>query len=94
MSQADHKMNVHGISPGRITVVEEDGLRICVRESVTSGRGGPLFSAELTLLGDLREVAVLDGRSAEELGALLPTAVRSFAAAARLRRLTTYRPAR
>jgi hypothetical protein len=91
MSQPDKRPNLQAITPGRIRVIEEDGLRVCVRESVEQGPHGPRFVAELTVLGHAREVAVIESSSPDDLADLIPAAIQSFASSVRLRKLAAQR---
>lgn len=87
MSQPDSRPKIAAIQPGgKITVVEDGDLRICVRETVEEGRRGAKYIAELTALGHQREVAVLDAYSPHDLQSMLGSALGAFANAVRMRR--------
>jgi hypothetical protein len=87
MSQPDSRPKIAAIQPGgKITVVEDGDLRICVRETVEEGRHGARHTAELTALGCQREIAILDAYSAHDLEVLLGAALGAFASTVRMRR--------
>ena len=87
MSQPESRPKIAAIQPGgKITVVEDGDLRICVRETVEEGRHGPRHTAELTALGHQKEVAALDANNAQDLQLLLGSALGAFANTVRMRR--------
>lgn len=89
MSQPDKGPGVQPLTgDAKITVHDHGGVRVAVREVVQPGRNGHghRYSAELTVLGPKREVAILDARSPEELAVMVKAAVPTFAATVRMRR--------
>lgn len=91
MSQPESRPKIANLQPGgKIRVVEDGELRICIREVVMDGRRGPRLTAELTVLGGPREIAVVDARSAPDLDAALEHAVTAFAASVRMRRRASH----
>jgi hypothetical protein len=90
MSQPDSRPKIAAIQPGgKITVVEDGDLRICVRETVEESRHGPRHMAELTALGHQREIAVVEAYSLQDLHGILEAALGAFANSVRMRRRAT-----
>jgi hypothetical protein len=87
MSQPDSRPKIAAIQPGgKITVIEDGDLRICVRETVEEGRHGSRYTAELTALGHQKEVAAVDAHSPQDLQVVLGAALGAFANSVRMRR--------
>lgn len=67
-------------------ILPEEGIRVVVREGKLERDGRFRYFAELTIEGQGLERAVVEADGKDALAALLPQAVRAFAACARLRR--------